>query len=291
VHRNVATIHEVQGLMQRDVGRHQRAIEYLTRKIARPGSLYALLALVVGWTSYNLSVAHLGWRVPDPAPFFWLQGLVSFFAALVATMVLITQSRQNREAEQRAHLDLQVNLLAEQKTAKIIGLLEELRRDLPVRDRKDTVATAMQEELDPNVVLRALESTIESEDLANGVGTSRATVGHRGTTMATQQTRAKDRESSKKMPQGSTGRAEQPSDTGVSDDVYGLVSVLYHSLQGAENYSDYGEDARAAGDDEASGFFDECRDEEIRRAQRALQLLSNRIEDENGEDEDEDNED
>ncbi len=65
-------------------------------------------------------------------------------------MVLNTQNRQGRHAEQRSHLDLQVNLLAEQKIAKLIALVEELRRDLPqVRDRVDHVAEAMKESVDP----------------------------------------------------------------------------------------------------------------------------------------------
>ncbi len=38
---------------------------------------------------------------------------------------------QSVRAEQRAHLDLKVTLLTEQKAAKLIDLLEELRRDLP----------------------------------------------------------------------------------------------------------------------------------------------------------------
>jgi len=66
------------------------------------------------------------------------KGAFGLFGALVATTVLTAQNRQNVENERRAHLELQVNLLAEQKVTKIIALLEELRRDLPiVRDRRD----------------------------------------------------------------------------------------------------------------------------------------------------------
>jgi uncharacterized membrane protein len=69
---------------------------------------------------------------------------------------------QGREADRRAHLELQVNLIAEQKTTKIISLLEELRHDLPmVKDRKDEVADALQESMDPQAVLSALESTMD----------------------------------------------------------------------------------------------------------------------------------
>jgi uncharacterized membrane protein len=86
-----------------------------------------------------------------------MQGAVAFYAALVTTVVLATQNRQNSEAERRGQLELQVNLMAEQRTAKTIALLEELRRDLPsVPNRVDRLADAMQESVDPKTVLSVL---------------------------------------------------------------------------------------------------------------------------------------
>ncbi len=78
-------------------------------------------------------------------------------ALLTTILILITENRQNRHADERAQLDLQVNLLAERKIAKVIALLEELRRDLPsVRDRVDPEADAMEEAMDPLASLSAL---------------------------------------------------------------------------------------------------------------------------------------
>ena len=80
-------------------------------------------------------------------------------ALLTTTVVLITQTRQGKLAEQRAQLDLQVRLLAEQKTAKLIALLEELRRDLPeVKNRHDAEAAAMEQSTDPHAILDAIET-------------------------------------------------------------------------------------------------------------------------------------
>jgi hypothetical protein len=72
------------------------------------------------------------------------------------------------------------------------------------------------------------------------------------------------------------------------DALYGVVSVLYHALQGAQTYSQYAEDARRAGDEELIEFFETCRDEEDSRARMAKVLLSERIEDVEGEDSEED---
>jgi uncharacterized membrane protein len=82
----------------------------------------------------------------------------------MTTLVLITANRQTRNAEERSHLDLQVNLLAEHKVAKLIALVEELRRDLPmVRDRIDREADSMQEAVDPAAMLAALEGASATE--------------------------------------------------------------------------------------------------------------------------------
>ena len=113
--------------------------------------------------------------------------------------------------------------------------------------------------------------------------------------MATQQTTAgKGRAAppAPKDPRPNSGGAA----TDERDEVYGLVSVLYHALQGAETYAQYVEDARRSGDDELSEFFEECQDEEADRADRAKELLAARLDafadsGEAEEDEDEDDED
>lgn len=65
--------------------------------------------------------------------------------------------------------------------------------------------------------------------------------------------------------------------TGTGDPTYDLVSVLYHSLQGAETYEFFEADAEEAGDAELVTFFREVREEERRRADRAKVLLAARL--------------
>jgi uncharacterized membrane protein len=160
------TVHTVASLRSRAqdrVSRHQRAVELFTATLGRPRTLYAILGLVASWTGLNLAMVH----PLDPPPFFWLQGAIGLSAVLTATVILISQTRQTQEAEQRSQLDLQVNLIAEQKITKVIELLEELRRDLPsVRDRVDSKADAMTTSVDATAVLAALEQTIDAPALA-----------------------------------------------------------------------------------------------------------------------------
>jgi uncharacterized membrane protein len=136
----------------------QRLIERLTARLGRPVTVVVILTGVSVWILYNLIGPLIGAHTIDPPPFFWLQGSIGLSALLMTTMILITQNRQNREAEDRAHLDLEVNLWAEQKITKIIELIEELRIDLPdVRNRIDGEVEAMKQPVDPHMVLQALE--------------------------------------------------------------------------------------------------------------------------------------
>jgi len=80
------------------------------------------------------------------------------------TVVLTKQNRLAKLEEQRAHLDMKVTLLTEQKAAKLIDLLEELRRDLPnVRNRHDPEAAALQQSMNPELVLAALDERSEPD--------------------------------------------------------------------------------------------------------------------------------
>jgi uncharacterized membrane protein len=160
--QNVELAGQLHARAEREVSRYQRAIEVATRFLGRPLFLYLILAFVVLWVTVNLLAIPLHRSPFDPPPFYWLQGMVGLGALLMTTVVLITQNRLSQVEQERAQLDLQVNLLAEQKIAKLISLVEELRRDMPnVRDRTDSEALAMSESADPHAVLSALEETLE----------------------------------------------------------------------------------------------------------------------------------
>lgn len=162
VSQQLETIAALHSRAERDVSFHQRAVETVTAFLGRPLFLNLVIAYVAFWVLANLFPERFGILQFDKPPFNWLQGEVSLGALLLTIVILITQNRQARLAERRAQLDLQVNLLAEQKIAKLIALVEELRRDLPsVRNRIDPEAEAMSESADPHAVLEALEEKME----------------------------------------------------------------------------------------------------------------------------------
>lgn len=154
----------VQGFYAREelkISHSQRALEKLSWLIGQPAYLGATLVGVLVWTIGNVVMQQLGLYAFDPPPFLWLQGLVGLGALVTTTVVLIKQNRLAGLAEQRAHLDLKVTLLTEQKVAKLIDLIEELRRDLPnVENRDDPEAVALQHSMNPELVLAALDENL-----------------------------------------------------------------------------------------------------------------------------------
>jgi len=171
VNENVAALTSLRARAEHGVSRHQRRIERVTTVVGRPQTLYLIMALAAVWSGSNLLAERFGVRPWDPPPFAWLQGAVGLSALLMTITILTTQNRQTRHADERSQLDLQINMLAEQKVAKLIALLEELRRDIPtVRDRVDELAESMQEPVDPHAVLSALKQTLEERPDVPGDG-------------------------------------------------------------------------------------------------------------------------
>jgi uncharacterized membrane protein len=141
----------------------ERGAAWVTDHLSRAWFLCALSIAVVGWVGCNLLVSSLDRRPIDPPPFPWLEAAVSLLSLYMVTLVLITQRRDERLARRQALLALEMSLLNEQKSAKVIELLEELRRDSPImQDRVDHRAAAMSEPADPRTMLDAISNVHES---------------------------------------------------------------------------------------------------------------------------------
>jgi uncharacterized membrane protein len=158
VSENIESIVAFHAREQRKISHSQRRLEQVSRLMAQPFYLVVLLLVVAFWICWNTLGARLGLPPFDRSPFPRLQGLLTLAALVTTTIVLIAQNRQAKIENQRAHLDLQVNLLTEQKVTKLIHLLEELRRDLPmVRDRHDPESASLLVRTDTAQMLSALE--------------------------------------------------------------------------------------------------------------------------------------
>lgn len=165
IKENISAVLDFYTREEQKISTSQRIVENISHFVAKPTFLVVILGVVSGWIAINLIVHQLGFKEFDPAPFFWLQGIVALSALLTAVVVLSKQDRLAKLGERREHLDLKVALLTEQKVAKLIDLMEELRRDLPnVKNRHDSDAAVLQQALNPEQVLAALDERKDKEN-------------------------------------------------------------------------------------------------------------------------------
>jgi uncharacterized membrane protein len=78
----------------------------------------------VSWAGWN-SLAPTQWHF-DPYPWGLLTLIVSMEGVLISTFVLIAQNRMSRQSDHRDHLDLQVDLLAEQEMTVVLKMLRRI---------------------------------------------------------------------------------------------------------------------------------------------------------------------
>jgi uncharacterized membrane protein len=136
----------------------QLVIERISTFFGSPWYFAFCVIFIIAWVFINLWGVHAGWPHVDAPPFPWLQGIVSSNALLLTVAVLIRQNRMARLAEHRSHLDLQINLLTEQKATKILQIVDELQRELiALRGHPDTQMEEMTKPADANALLHAIK--------------------------------------------------------------------------------------------------------------------------------------
>jgi uncharacterized membrane protein len=92
----------------------------------------AHVAWFAAWISTNTR-AIPGIQPFDPFPFPLLTTIVSLEAIFLALFVLASQNRLSHQSDKRAHLDLQVNLLAEREMTAVLQLLQDIANHLAVK--------------------------------------------------------------------------------------------------------------------------------------------------------------
>jgi uncharacterized membrane protein len=170
---NIDSVLEVQKREWEQRPPAHRFLDRVSRIIGRPGYLLVLLGFVLAWIGVNSWLSNTGGTPLDPFPFPLLDGIITLAALTSTTVILIAQNRQTRIEQQHTHIALQLSLTTEQKVAKIINLIEELRRDLPmVKNRYDSQAATFAEKTDALQVLSAIEEVGLADDAEPPAGTT-----------------------------------------------------------------------------------------------------------------------
>ena len=165
IDENIQTVAELHKHAENKVSTPQRTIEDLTDFLGRPRFLFIILVFVSLWIIVNMLLIKLGLPSFDPPPFIWLQGVLSLGALLQATMILITQNREDVMTERRTQLDLQVSLILDEKMSKLITMVDELRRVHPDNaEGTDPEVEALKKTVDPHESVKTLNQLLEEEE-------------------------------------------------------------------------------------------------------------------------------
>jgi uncharacterized membrane protein len=132
----------------------QRGVEHTTGVLGNPITIVVVLLVVLGWIAASMLGYDLGYRPFDPPPFSGLLTVISVASFFMVMIIFATQRNEDQLAFHREQLILELVISCEQKTTKVIQLLEEYRRDNPmIGDRVDHQANEMARPADPSSVL------------------------------------------------------------------------------------------------------------------------------------------
>jgi uncharacterized membrane protein len=156
IERNIKTLLEV----RRQIEKRKTLGDSVADAIARfSGNLfffYGNAVVFLVWILWN--VGWLGLSPFDPYPFGMLTTIVSLEAIFLSTFVLISQNRLAEVADQRADLDLQIDLLAEYEITKTLKLVDAIADHLGIHEGKDKELEQLKLDVSPALLLQEMEA-------------------------------------------------------------------------------------------------------------------------------------
>jgi uncharacterized membrane protein len=161
--RNIATVvkMEEEFLQQRSAA--ERIVDGAVDRVGTMPSFLLHVGLFLGWIVVNSGVIA-GIRPWDPFPFILLTMFVSMEGVILALFVLMKQNRMSRRADERDHLHLQVNLLAEKEVTTMLQLQQHIISHLgiPAPPRESEVEQLAQETAVENLASELREQLPET---------------------------------------------------------------------------------------------------------------------------------
>ena len=127
---NIQAIIELERQAVREASLGDRVSERIGAFVGSMTFVAVQAILLVAWMAWNASAVRQ-WQF-DPFPYPLLTLAVTLEGVLIATFVLMAQNRMSRQSEERAHLNLQVDLLAEQEMTLMLKMLRRIAERLGV---------------------------------------------------------------------------------------------------------------------------------------------------------------
>lgn len=152
---NIATMIKAR---RRDEKQRKATVRFADRATRFIGSVRFLVMQTIAtsaWIAWNTGV--LGDKPFDPYPFQALTLVLSIEAIVLTALVLISQNRMSDIAERRAEVDLQINLLDEKETTRILQIVDAIALKVGADVKRDAELEDLKQDVTPEDVLARVE--------------------------------------------------------------------------------------------------------------------------------------
>ena len=158
-HKNINKIVEIE-----DTHKQNRSVgEKMSDGIAAfCGSMTFVWVHVIWFSAWILVNSVFQFYQFDPFPYTFLTLVVSLEAIFLSTFILISQNHETKLTERRNHLDLQINLMAEQENTLMLKLLGRIAKKVGVAD-DDPALEMLTEDIHPDKLVEQIMSATGSD--------------------------------------------------------------------------------------------------------------------------------
>jgi len=159
--RNVKSIAELESAAHAQQTPADRIADGITRFC---GSMPFVWVHVVWFTAWIAANSAFLAKPIDPYPYSFLTLVVSLEAIFLSTFIMISENRQGRIDERRSHLDLQINLLAEQENTKTLQLLAAIATKLGIDPTDDPDVAVLEQAIRPDKLIEQIDRSAEETE-------------------------------------------------------------------------------------------------------------------------------
>jgi uncharacterized membrane protein len=166
IRQNISSVTQLEQEFARQSSPLDRVSDAITAFVGSPQFILAHVVIFAAWMAFNTPWI-LGAYAFDPYPYIFMNFVLGVEAVFLGTFVLMSQNRQSRLAEQRARLDQQIGLLAEQETTKTLQMLQRICEKLGIQEVvKDRELAQMIKTTHVEELAHELQKARESEQAA-----------------------------------------------------------------------------------------------------------------------------
>jgi len=160
--RNVRAITTIEHAAMESRSGAERIADTIARQAGKISFVIAHAVWFFGWIAANSGFLPKV-RAFDPFPYQFLTFVVSLEAIFLSLFILISQNRSSRQADARSHLDLQINLLAEQESTKMLQMLQSLCKYHHLAIADDAELESLIAPTEPAELLKELEAKLPGD--------------------------------------------------------------------------------------------------------------------------------